>query len=550
MYGIKNTKQNRLESLKYQFESLEKKGYKKQVYKDLNIFVKNEDGKWYLSVFIGTSTKNVNKYYYRTEERMQEAIDGYKKSADYREKRKADAKNNKRLSGHAATAKAIREELKKAFPKIKFSVKSESFSMGNSVHINWFDGLTTKEVESITNKYQYGHFNGMEDIYENTNSRDDIPQAKYVSCSRSMSDETETILLPFAEEIYKECDYNCHNANNLLYRLFCQTSFPVGAIPTGIKRNGNMRGLNDISTFYVITFDTDKEPEPEKTEDEDEYIDFAAELLSEENDEKQAKIEEYNDRKAAKAERYKKLAEKARNQSESAYQAAKKIGDFIPFGQPILVGHHSEGRHRRDLSKIDNNMRKSIQLDEKAEYYENKAKNVENSNVISSDDPEAIDKLKNKLKRLQANQELMKSANKIIKNRFLPEVEKVEQLQNLGLTEKQSIEIMSPGHFGGAGFASFSLTNNNANINTVKKRIEYLEKLQSQESKKIEINGVKVIDNVDANRLQIFFDSIPGESKRTELKKNGFRWSPSNKCWQSYRNSYQITRAKKILKNT
>jgi hypothetical protein len=114
MYGIKNTKQNRLESLKYQFESLEKKGYKKQVYKDLNIFVKNEDGKWYLSVFIGTSTKNVNKYYYRTEERMQEAIDGYKKSADYREKRKADAKNNKRLSGHAATAKAIREEFTRA----------------------------------------------------------------------------------------------------------------------------------------------------------------------------------------------------------------------------------------------------------------------------------------------------------------------------------------------------------------------------------------------------------------------------------------------------
>ena len=352
MYGIKNTKQNRLESLKYQFESLEKKGYKKQVYKDLNIFVKNEDGKWYLSVFIGTSTKNVNKYYYRTEERMQEAIDGYKKSADYREQRK------------------------------------------------------------------------------------------------------------------------------------------------------------------------------------------------------QAKIDEYNDRKAAKAERYKELAEKARDQSESAYQAAKKIGDFIPFGQPILVGHHSEGRHRRDLSKIDNNMRKSIELDEKAEYYENKAKNVENSNVISSEDPEAIDKLKNKLKRLQANQELMKKANKIIRNRLLPEVEKVEQLQKLGLSEKQAIEIMSPKHFGGAGFASFSLTNNNANINTVKKRIEYLEKMQSQESKEIKINGVKVVDNVEANRLQIFFDSIPPENKRTELKRNGFRWSPSNKCWQSYRNSYQITRAKKILKNT
>lgn len=283
MYAIKNTKQNRLESLKYQFDNLEKQGYKKQSYKDVTFFVKNEYGKFYLSVFIGTSTKQVNKYYYRSEERMQEAIDGYKKSADYREQRKQDEKGNKKLSGHAAAAKAIREELKKAFPAVKFSVVSESFSMGNSVHINWTDGATTKEVESITDKYQYGHFNGMEDIYENTNSRDDIPQAKYVSCSRSMSDETKTILLPFAEEIYKSEQFNCHNSENMLYRLFCQTSFPRCANPTGIaKRKDIKNGMWSIDSFYEITFDTNKKPDIEKTE-EDEYIDFAAELLETSN---------------------------------------------------------------------------------------------------------------------------------------------------------------------------------------------------------------------------------------------------------------------------
>ncbi len=34
---------------------------------------------------------------------------------------------------------------------------------------------------------------------------------------------------------------------------------------------------------------------------------------------------------------------------------------MIPMGQPILVGHHSEGRHRRDLERHDRDMRKAIE---------------------------------------------------------------------------------------------------------------------------------------------------------------------------------------------
>ena len=90
---------------------------------------------------------------------------------------------------------------------------------------------------------------------------------------------------------------------------------------------------------------------------------------------------------------------------------------FIPMGQPILVGHHSEGRHRRDLNRIDSNMRKSIEAEEKANYYKEKAANAQNSYAISSDDPEAIVKLIEKYNLLVKNQEFMKSANKIVKNK-------------------------------------------------------------------------------------------------------------------------------------
>lgn len=50
---------------------------------------------------------------------------------------------------------------------------------------------------------------------------------------------------------------------------------------------------------------------------------------------------------------------------EAGYAAAREYASRIPFGQPILVGHHSEGRHRRDLAKIDRAYDRAFtQLDE------------------------------------------------------------------------------------------------------------------------------------------------------------------------------------------
>jgi hypothetical protein len=95
----------------------------------------------------------------------------------------------RKLSIYAQTAKAIRTELKEKFPETKFSVTSETFSMGNAVRIGWTDGPTEKAVKEIVDKYQYGHFDGMIDCYEYSNTRDDIPQVKYVTTQRDMSDE-------------------------------------------------------------------------------------------------------------------------------------------------------------------------------------------------------------------------------------------------------------------------------------------------------------------------------------------------------------------------
>ena len=94
----------------------------------------------------------------------------------------------KELTEHARTAKAIRKELKKNFG-VKFHVKSRDFAGGDDVRIYWTDGPSENEVEKVVNKYQYGSFDGMKDMYEYTNDRKDIAQVKYVLCERTLSND-------------------------------------------------------------------------------------------------------------------------------------------------------------------------------------------------------------------------------------------------------------------------------------------------------------------------------------------------------------------------
>lgn len=95
-------------------------------------------------------------------------------------------------SGYVIAAKNIRTELKRAFPGIKFSVRSSSYSGGNSIDVSWTDGPTAQQVESITNKYEGGSFDGMTDCYDYKRSpwTEVFGDSKYIHCSREYSDAT------------------------------------------------------------------------------------------------------------------------------------------------------------------------------------------------------------------------------------------------------------------------------------------------------------------------------------------------------------------------
>ncbi len=262
-----NTKESRLNSRAYQFNKLIEAGYLQEIYKEVDFFTK-EEGKYFtLKVFHGTAANHTEHVNYRTAERRAEVIQNYKNNYDSRQQYKAEQKikNKGKLSQHAAASAAIKAELTSLYPHIKFSVKSESFSMGDSVHVNWTDGPTSDEVNDIIKKYQYGHFDGMTDMYENTNSRSDIPQSKYVSGSRSISDEIEAILLPDAERLFIADRYDhVRSAKDFLRQVFYHCSIPAGATVTGIIRNNETCGISRPETFYTIGYtlpETQQQPQ-------------------------------------------------------------------------------------------------------------------------------------------------------------------------------------------------------------------------------------------------------------------------------------------------
>jgi hypothetical protein len=97
--------------------------------------------------------------------------------------------------------------------------------------------------------------------------------------------------------------------------------------------------------------------------------DLCLELAGEIGDEDTSLV----DRAEARADRFEDYSEKRAQDSERAHAAVAAIADNIPLGQPILIGHHSERHARRDQKRIENGMRKAVDMWKTAQYWEVRA---------------------------------------------------------------------------------------------------------------------------------------------------------------------------------
>ena len=169
---------------------------------------------------------------------------------------------------------------------------------------------------------------------------------------------------------------------------------------------------------------------------------------------------------------------------------------------------------------------------------------------ISSDDQNAVAKLKAKLERLRQYREDMKEANAYRRKHG-----SWEGYQGaLSLEVRNAIESSRPNfnpHFNRSlkdphdGW--FDLDNNRAEIRRTEGRIKSLEKTQNADfSSDVPFDGGKVRFDTANNRIQIMHDARPDADAIRELKSRGFRWSPSEKAWQRMLNDNGIYAAKQL----
>lgn len=64
----------------------------------------------------------------------------------------------------AEVAKLIRRDIKRTFPGVKFSVRSERYAGGSSITVKWADGPTRKQVREFANPYTGKRFDGSIDL--------------------------------------------------------------------------------------------------------------------------------------------------------------------------------------------------------------------------------------------------------------------------------------------------------------------------------------------------------------------------------------------------
>lgn len=148
---------------------------------------------------------------------------------------------------------------------------------------------------------------------------------------------------------------------------------------------------------------------------------------------------------------------------------------------------------------------------------------------ISADDPDAVGKLKKKLENLEELQETMKLVNSYYREKgtldrcpfLMPEQ-----------TDQLNSDMESGWHYGKAPYLPWQLSNNNAEIRRVRQRIEELERKAETVYVGWEFDGGYVEPDKEDNRLRIYFDEKPDEAVRSELKSNGFKWSPKAGAWQ------------------
>jgi hypothetical protein len=232
---------------------------------------------------------------------------------------------------------------------------------------------------------------------------------------------------------------------------------------------------------------------------------------------------DYADRLEARRERLENGAAKASAEADGRFAKVRQMAGIIQ-GEPVKHGHHSEKRHRRDLARMDTNVHLGVVASKKADSLASAAAAV-GTGGISSDDPEAIEKLRAELAKLTAKREQIKAASKAWRKATTTE-QREALIESIGVRESTRAAMRSLGSDEKL-VPSYVLTNLGANIRRIEARIAELSKPAPDFAPILDGGWFRIVARHDINRIALTADRRVSEESYAHLKRSGWRWSPT-----------------------
>ena len=547
----------------------------------------------------------------------------------------------------AETAKLVRAALKNAFPGVKFSVTSKTYSGGASINVGWIDGPSEPEVETVSKRFSGATFDGMQDLKSYHTSTHPVTGetvrygADFVFSQRDYSRAmTERIAVQIAAHFNVSPvpalnEHNWYDSEAAETRMYDRYSFGdlvrqarhwtnhEGKLyqPEGSRIHTAPRWLELLHEPQVIESapDVDRAALTGELVGQLAAVRFSARKVDAAAIKRiiahlggklppggkptcaicgaearegatfrdkpvcgacEGRMIDFNQRREARAERFERRADKLSAEAASTLETTRRFWRDLQ-GEPV---HNYRDRARREkMFKREGVAFRKLDAAEKLSY---RAERAAKNRAISSDDPAAVLKLRDKIAKAEANQAEYKRVNEAIRKLIKPQktlridqagmsmqqrndafvleraARTAEQSRYpqyapqlaaiLGYREETALNLLTPDDLGRVGIPAYVLSNNNANIRRMKERLTELDKRNAQIAaapapQPETVNGVRVVRDLDDNRLRLYFPGKPAANVIAALKSNGFRWSPSNKAWQRQLNSAAEHAAGRVL---
>lgn len=266
------------------------------------------------------------------------------------------------------------------------------------------------------------------------------------------------------------------------------------------------------------------------------------------------------------------------------------MGSHRPLGQPIVGSPARQRTQRNAIERERRKDQKAYETHQEATELNRRANAAEANHAISSQDPEAIAKLRAKLQKLEADRETIKARRPKpppilnyrqpegfeIPNRYNPRIDHLDQIEMTKAEWKRvyadykstrivgglhRVRIAMRNHALVVVFLTDSkehpkptpapmderttgtdavrerapqwmLTNIGKEIQRVKDRITELEAREAYEPREERMIGpIRVIDNTEFHKVELHFPEKPDSDTRRFLKSHGFRWIRTEGCW-------------------